>query len=126
MFQSSMRVKSPPNWKLCEPFSQLNWSDTVQLAVLRSDGLFELPGWAFVRPKPKPTAKPPWLVNMSGVEFTKNPTGDHCQPPRTSLTIEAEIVERSDMDAVVRYDDWSPNAGKPGKVASALFNVSGV
>jgi hypothetical protein len=42
---------------------------------------------------------------MSGVAFTKKPTGDHCHPPRTSLTIEAESVDRNDMDAVVRYDD---------------------
>ena len=26
---SSTRVKSPPNVKLCEPFSQLNWSTIV-------------------------------------------------------------------------------------------------
>jgi hypothetical protein len=42
---------------------------------------------------------------MDGFEFTKNPTGDHCHPPRSSLTMAADRVDRSDIDAVVRYDD---------------------
>jgi hypothetical protein len=66
------------------------------------------------------------LANISAEELMKNPTGDHCQPPRSSFTTDVDNVDRRDMDAVVRKDDWSPNAGKPGNVGSALFSVSGV
>src|SRR5688500_6123799 len=86
--QSLMRVKFPPNDMLCEPFSQLNVLSSVQLAVSRRDGCRELPECAFVRLKPSPRPKPPWFSNMPGSELSKKPSGDVCQPPTSSLTIE--------------------------------------
>ena len=56
----------------------------------------------------------------------KNCTGDHCQPPRSSLTIEEDSVDRRLIDAVVRNELWSTNCGKPGYDGSPVFSVSGV
>src|SRR6188474_2012331 len=96
--QSSRRVKLPPNDMLCDPFSQLNVSSMEYGIVLRCDGPAAAPGCAAVRSKPGVTAKPPWFANMSAVALSKNPSGDDCQPPRISLTLDADSVERSVID----------------------------
>src|SRR6186713_1367623 len=88
--QSSRRVKLPPNDMLCDPFSQLNVSSNVYGIVLRCDGPAAAPGCALSRPKPSDTAKPPWFSNIEGVALSKKPSGDHCQPPRASFTIDEE------------------------------------
>src|SRR5688572_13223542 len=100
--QSTMRVKLAPNDMLCEPFSQLNVLSIVQLRVLRVEGVRALPGCAFVKPKPRPMPKPPWLSNMLGSELSKKPSGEDCQPVTSSLTIAEDRVDRRLIEPDVR------------------------
>ena len=126
--QSSRRVKLPPNDMLCDPFSQLNVSSIVvrnRVALRRVPR--PPPGCASVRPKPEADAKPPWLLNMSVVALSKNPSGDDCQPPRSSLTIDDDSVDRSVIEPrrASRHLIAVRREAREA-LASALFSVSGV
>ncbi len=70
--------------------------------MLRDDQELELPGAAPVRPKPRLRLNPAWFSNIPAFEFLKKLFGAHAQPPRASLTIEVLMVDRSEMEAVVR------------------------
>ena len=74
----------------------------------------------------KLNANPPVSANMSEVTLPKKLFGDHCQPPRISLTIFADSVERSQSEPTVRYEVWKPWFARPGNTGSALFSRSGL
>ena len=118
----------PPKLKLCVPLSQLRVLSMFQFVVLRSSRPVRLPGevrpnmLAFVKLQPNP----PCCANISRVRFGENSSGDHCQPPFTSLTMLDDSVERRLVEPTVRYDgDW-PKFGKPGNGASLLLRMSGL
>jgi hypothetical protein len=45
------------------------------------------------------------LSNIDALVLPKKLFGAHAQPVRTSLTTAVLIVDRNEIDAVVRYDD---------------------
>ena len=79
------------------------------MGVLLISGALPKPvGQAAVKPKPRVIAKKSWLADRSGVMLPKKLTGEYCQPPRASLTMAVDTVDRNEKDAVVRNEVWSP------------------
>ena len=78
-----------------------------QLVVFRSSMPVRFPG--DVRPNisdalavPKSQPNPPCCANISRVTLDENSSGDHCHPPRSSLTRVDDSVERRLVEPTVR------------------------
>jgi hypothetical protein len=78
-----------------------------QFGVFRGAGLFDAMRSVTVL-FGKLSAKKPVSSNMSRVTLPKKLFGELCQPPRSSLTIFDDSVERSQIDPTVRYEVWKP------------------
>ena|SRR5436190_15550300 len=119
----SVRWNPPPIEVLCAPHCRLKVSSKLQLTVLRGCGLFCAAGSVTVG---KFKRYPPRSENMSLLMLPKKLFGDHCQPPRISLTIFDVSVERMPIEPTVRYEVWKPSFANPGNGGSALFRRSGL
>ena len=99
-------MNEPPKLRLWAPRSQLSVLSMFQLVVFRSSSPVRFPG--DVRPNMlaavKLQPKPPCWSNMSEVTLVENSSGDHCHPPRSSLTRFEDSVERRLVEPTVRYE----------------------